>query len=91
MQNSNQIQQAHAPGIKEAERLDLTPDWVRRIWLTSNSLKKATQMLPQGILSPAPMTRQDMWEIKHHMLMHEKLLARPVPELGPGRILEKYV
>ena len=78
-------------GQKKAERLDLTPEWVRGIWLTGNALKKATQMLPKGVLSPAPITRQNMWEIKHHMFMHEKLRARPVPELGPGRIMEKYV
>ena len=78
-------------GIKPLERLDLTPEWVRRIWLTGNSLKKITQMLPQGILTPAPITRQDMWKIKHHVLMHEKLRARPVPKLDPGRIMERYV
>ncbi|WP_144311537.1 hypothetical protein [Desulfonatronospira sp. MSAO_Bac3] len=85
------MQQARVTGIKTAERLDLTPQWVRRIRVAGDSLKKAVQTLPRGVLTPAVITRQDMWEIKHHMLMHEKLRARPVPELCPGRIIKKYV
>ncbi len=91
MQSSNQTQHADVTGIKAEERLDLTPEWVWRIWLTDDSLKKAAQTLPRRVLTPVVISRQDMWEMKHHMLMHEKLMARPVPELGPGRIVERYV
>ncbi|WP_291320890.1 hypothetical protein [Desulfonatronospira sp.] len=72
------------------QRLDLTPQWLRRIWLTGDSLRRYSQALQQEILAPARVSPQEMWEIKHHMLMHEKLMARPVPELNVGRIVERY-